>query len=99
MTRGPEVFDLCSDAWRRRMAYGRLYAILGLLTATMALYWMAEWRYLEGAGWKVPPWAVAAIWLPFPASWAIERMANPLDHPQNKPSGPGHPRKATRKPP
>jgi len=53
-----------------------------LLTGTMALYWMAEWRYLEGGGWKVPPWAVAAIWLPFLVSWAIERTTQALRPPQ-----------------
>jgi hypothetical protein len=68
-----------------------------LLTGTMALYWMAEWRQLDGSRWKFPPWGVAAIWVPFLVSWAIERMTHTFGHSRNKPSKPGHVHKVTQK--
>lgn len=54
-----------------------------LLTGTMALYWMAEWRQPDGSRWKFPPWGVAAIWGPFLVSWVIERTSKALRHPSN----------------
>lgn len=48
-----------------------------VLCGTMALYWQADWAATVGASWKLPLWAVLAIWIPFWLAWGVERRIRP----------------------
>lgn len=45
-----------------------------ILTGTMALYWYADWAVQVGQRWRLPLWAVAAIWGPFFLAWVAEAI-------------------------
>ncbi len=48
-----------------------------VLAGTMALYWHADWAATVGQPWKLPLWAVMAIWIPFWVAWGMERRLRP----------------------